>query len=149
MSPLYPNKEQNSEHTGSQRLSFGPQEKGGHRTNSCPKTGGDQAAAGAVGSSNRTARLPVKLQESDTGAAERTEKDVSEQDRAESSPRDGHWSLTKTKGSTLGQKQSFQQTLLGQLDIHTQKNEPRHTHMLLLLLLLLSRCSCVRLCVTL
>ena len=78
-SPLYSNKEQNSEHTGNQRLSLGPHEKGGHRTNGCPKTGGDQAAAGAGGSLNRTVKLPVKLQESDTGAVERTEKDVSEQ----------------------------------------------------------------------
>ena len=67
MSPLYPNKEQRAHWELTALL--GPQEKGGHRTDSCPKTGGDQAAAGAGASRNRTARLPVKLQESDTGAS--------------------------------------------------------------------------------
>ena len=132
-SPLYPNKEQNTEHTGSQQLSLGPQERGGHRTNSCPQTGAGQAAARAGGSPNRTAGLPSSCR-NQTVAQRKGQKRTSAS-RTEQSPetdlRDGHWSLTKTKGSTLGQRQSFQQTLLGQLDIHMRKNEPGHTLILL------------------
>lgn len=128
-SPLYPDKEQNSEDTGSQQLSLGPQERGGHRTNSCPQTGAGQAAAGAGGSPSRAAGLPLSCR-NQTVAQRKGQKRTSAS-RTEQGPeadlRDGHWPLTATKGSTLGQRRSFQQTLLGQLGVHMRKNEPGHT----------------------
>lgn len=100
-SSLYPNKEQNTEHT--EVNSSGSTREGGHRTNSCPQTGAGQAAARAGGSPNRTAG-PSRAAGIRQWRAERTEKDV--MSRTEQSPetdlRDGHWSLTKTKAAHWG-----------------------------------------------
>lgn len=116
-----------------QQLSLGPQERRTQDKQLSPDWGRPrQQELGFPKQGRWAARRAAGAQ-----AVKRSGKDRKGRQRAgqsqnpETDLRDGHWSLTKTKGSTLGQRQSFQQALLGQLDIHMRKNEPGHTYILL------------------